>query len=677
MKTGLALRITTTLIIAAVFLAIPANCGFAEQAANKDVIANQVTEKLDIIKPVPFTVVHLTDIFWAPRIEINRSITIPFTFKQCEQTGRVGNFERAAKALRGEKLDDDGIRGFSFDDTDIYKVLEGASFGLAVKPDPNMDKYLDGLIAKIAAAQEPDGYLYTARTINPQHPHNWAGSERWVKEPDMSHELYNAGHLFEAAVAHYQATGKKTLLNIATKEADLLCRTFGPDKRTEWPGHQVVEMALCKLYRVTGEKKYLDLAKFYLDTRGPDARRGPYAQAHKKVVEQDEAVGHAVRATYMYSGMADVAALTGDTSYITAIDKIWENVVGKKMYITGGIGASSGNEGFTGNYRLPNNSYCETCAAIGNAYWNHRLFFLHGDAKYIDVLELCLYNAIIDGVSLDGTKFFYPNPLTSDGQHERAGWFACACCPGNIARFMASVPGYLYAVKGEAIYVNLFAGGTADIKLNNNAVKITQQTKYPWDGNIKMTIEPQIAAKFTINVRIPGWAQDKPVPSDLYSYLDKSDQKPTLSLNGQSVEVKPENGYVRLDRQWKAGDTIELILPMPIRRVIANDKVKADAGRVAIQRGPIVFCAEWLDNNGGTHNLILPDGSKLSGEYKADMLGGGEVLTAKGFAVKQAEENKPIVKQEQTITFIPYYAWANRGKGQMDVWVTREKNLSN
>ncbi len=431
-------------------------------------------------QPVPFTRVHLNDVFWAPRIETNRKVTIPVAFQQCERTQRVYHFERAAKALRGEPLEDTRPPGYPFDDTDVYKVIEGASYTLNVYPDPKLDAYVDGLIAKIAAAQEPDGYLYTTRTINPKAPHRWAGTERWQLERDDSHELYNLGHLFEAAVAHNLGTGKKTLLNVATKAADLLVKTFGPGKRSTWPGHQITEMGLVRLYRVTGNEDYLKLAKFFIDERGPgpDAakptqfpngeRANPrgldYNQAQQKVVDQTEPVGHAVRAMYMYAGMADVAALTNDEYVRNAGDKIWENLTSSKLYLTGGVGAAGGHEGFGNPYDLPNmQAYNETCASIGMDYWNHRQFLLHGDAKYIDIMERTLYNGLISGVALDGKTFFYPNPLESNGQHARAEWFGVACCPGNITRFMASVPGYIYATKGDSVYVNLYAGGTADI----------------------------------------------------------------------------------------------------------------------------------------------------------------------------------------------------------------------
>ncbi len=509
--------------------------------------AEEPEDKLQIIKPVPFTAVHLDDEFWAPRIETNRSATIPYAFGKCEETGRVENFVRAAKRLRGETLEDNEVRGYSFDDTDIYKILEGAAFGLSVKADPKMEAYLDELIAKVAAAQEPDGYLFTARTINPEKPHGWAGAERWEKVSILSHELYNMGHFYEAAVAHYLATGKRTMLDIATKNADLLCEVFGPGKNESWAGHQIIEMGLCKLYRTTGEKRYLDLAKFLLDTRGPDGRT--YDQSHKRVVDQEKGVGHAVRATYMYSGMADVATLTGDTRYITAIDRIWENIVGTKMYLTGGLGQPGGPEGFTEDYALGNDCYCETCAGIGNVYWNHRLFMLHADAKYIDVLERALYNNVIDGVSLDGTKFFYPNTLSSSGtgrRPERSEWFGCACCPGNISRFIASVPGYVYATKGRDVYVNLYAAGKGDLKVADNAISITQATRYPWDGSVELTVEPSSECRFALKVRIPGWAQNTPVPSDLYRYMNKSGEKAALKLNGKPVALAVDKGYVTL-----------------------------------------------------------------------------------------------------------------------------------
>ena len=625
------------------------------------------------VKPVPFTAVHLNDNFWAPRIEINRSVTIPFAFQKCEETGRIENFTRAAAALKGE-LKDKKLPPYPFDDTDLYKVIEGASYTLSVHPDPKLESYIDGLITKIAAAQEQDGYLYPARTIDPRKPHPWAGASRWELEKVDSHELYNLGHLYEAAIAYYQATGKRSLLEIALKTAELLDKTFGPGKQSIWPGHQITEMGLVRLYRETGDERYLKLAKFLLDVRGPDGAKGSgrtYNQSHLKVVDQTEAVGHAVRATYMYSGMADVAALTGDASYVNAIDKIWENVTSAKLYITGGIGATGSGEAFGRNYELPNmTAYNETCAAIGNDYWNHRLFLLHADARYIDVMERTLYNGLISGVSLDGKLFFYPNPLESNGQHQRSPWFGVACCPGNITRFLASVPGYVYAQQGDKLYVNLFAASTADIKLDNGRrVKLVQETRYPWDGGVKMTVDPDRSGAFTINVRIPGWACNQAAPGGLYRFIDRVDDAVTLKVNGSGIPLNIEKGYASINRTWKRGDVIELALPMPIRRVIANELVEADRGRVALQRGPIVYCAEWPDNpQGHVRNLMLADNAKLTAEFKPGLL--GSVIVIKGNAVALAyDQQDKVIKSEQEFTAIPYYAWANRGPGEMIVWI--------
>jgi DUF1680 family protein len=619
------------------------------------------------VKPVPFTAVHVTDQFWAPRIEINRAVTIPFAFQKCEENGRVENFIKAAKAIRGDGYSD-ALPPYSFDDTDVYKVIEGASYTLSVQPDAKLSAYIDGLIEKIAAAQEKDGYLYTARTMNPAKPHKWAGPERWVLEEELSHELYNLGHLYEAAVAHYQATGKRNLLDIAIKTADLLVATFGPGKKAIWPGHQITEMGLVKLYRVTGDNRYLDLAKFMLDVR---EHGKPYNQSHMKVIEQTEAVGHAVRATYMYSGMADVAAMTGDTSYVNAIDKIWENVTSKKLYITGGIGATAAGEAFGANYELPNmTAYNETCASIGSDYWNHRLFLLHGDARYIDVMERTLYNGLISGVSLDGKAFFYPNPLESNGQHARSPWFGVACCPGNITRFIASVPGYVYARQGNTLFVNLYMSSNAEIEMEGGrTVRITQQTRYPWDGAVRIGVDPGGEGNFSINVRIPGWARGEAVPSDLYRYVDQTAEPVVLKVNGKPVSVRPEKGYVRLARDWKKGDAIELNLPMPVRRVAANEQVAADRGRVAIERGPIVYCAEWPDNPGGkVRNLVLPENAKLTAEFKPDLLNGVTVVRSSAISLARDASGK-VIRKEQPFTAIPYYAWANRGRGQMAVWI--------
>ena len=653
----------TVFLLVSVLVAM-SGCSLAPDASKPQIILEQDYP----VQPVPFTAVHLDDAFWAPRIEINRTVTIPYAFQKCEETGRIDNFVRAAQALHDDPaLEDREVRGFPFDDTDVYKVIEGASFGLSVHPDPAMDQYLDGVIAKIAAAQEPDGYLYTARTINPEHPHEWAGPERWVNVSKGSHELYNMGHLYEAAVAHYQATGKRTLLDVALKNADLLCTVFGPGKNESYPGHQIVEMGLVKLYRVTGRKKYLDLAKFFLDTRGPGG--DPYNQADKKVVDQSEAVGHAVRATYMYSGMADVAALTGNRGYIDALNRIWGDVVGKKLYVTGGIGALHEGEAFGPAYELPNMSaYCETCAAVGNVFWNERLFLLEPDAKYVDTLEQTLYNGLISGVSLDGKSFFYPNPLESKGDYVRSPWFGCACCPGNITRFVASVPGYQYGVRDQSVYINLYASGTGNLTVKDQPVRIRQETRYPWDGKVKLTVEPGQTRELSIRLRIPGWARNEANPDGLYHFLQTVDAPPSITVNGEPVEAPLEKGYAVIDRSWNDGDTIDLDLPMPVRRVIADDQVEADRGRVALQRGPIVFCLEGPDNvDGHVRNLAIDDGSALETAFNPDLLGGVETISGEATAV--SEKGK---KHSQNFVAIPYYAWANRGGAEMIVWVARD-----
>jgi DUF1680 family protein len=630
-------------------------------------------------KPVPFTAVHLNDIFWAPRLETNRVTTIPYAFGKCRESGRMYNFERAAAVLRGSNVVDRTPPGYPFDDTDPYKVLEGASYSLAVQPDPAMSAYLDNLITLFASAQEPDGYLYTTRTIDPQHPHPWSGSQRWVNEQELSHELYDAGHLFEAAAAHYQATGETNLLNVALKEADLLCKTFGPgtNQLHVWPGHEIVEMGLAKLYRITGEPRYLELAKYFLDVRGSHPGGDDYHQSRIPPVDQTEAIGHAVRAGYLYSGMADVAALTGDGDYVRAIDRIWENCVNKKIYITGGIGARPDGEAFGGNYELPNlTAYNETCAAVANDFWNERLFLLHGDAKYMDVFEHTLYNGLLSGVSLSGTKFFYPNPLESTGDYGRSPWFGCACCPGNITRFLPSLPGCFYAQQHDRIFVNLFAAGSADLKLEDGrALKLTQQTRYPWDGAVKITVAPEKKSKFTMAVRIPGWARNEVLPGDLYKFADSATNEPvTLKVNGRPVAIKLSNGYALLSRTWENGDVIELKLPMPVRRVVANENVKADAGRIALERGPIVFCAEWPDNpDGKVRNLLLPDDQSLTASFEPSLLNGVETVKGRAFSVSRSADGS-LAKTEQDFKAIPYFAWANRGKGEMSVWLADSEN---
>lgn len=617
------------------------------------------------IDPVPFTSVKVTDNFWGQRLQASREVTIPLAFSKCEETGRYENFVKAAHPNDTYK-----VEGFSFDDTDVYKTIEGASYSLQTYPDKKLQKYIDSVLVIVAGAQEPDGYLYTARTMNPKHPHNWAGKERWVAVENLSHEFYNLGHMIEGAVAHYQATGKRNFLNIAIKYADCVCREIGngPQQKKYVPGHQIAEMALVKLYMVTGDKKYLDQAKFFLDTRGYTSRKDAYSQAHKPVVEQDEAVGHAVRAVYMYSGMADVAAITGDSSYIKAIDKIWDNIVSKKIYITGGIGARHAGEAFGNNYELPNlSAYCETCAAIGNVYMNYRLFLLHGDAKYFDVLERTLYNGLISGVSLDGGSFFYPNPLSSNGKYSRKPWFGCACCPSNVSRFIPSLPGYVYAVKNDQVYVNLYLSNKAELKVDKKKILLEQETGYPWNGDIRLKIT-QGNQDFTMKLRIPGWVRGNVLPSDLYSYADNQKPAYQVSVNGQTVESDVNDGYLSIARKWKKGDVVEVHFDMIPRIVKANPKVEADHGRVAVERGPIVYCAEWPDNRFNVHSILLNQHPQFKVTDKPELLYGIRQITTDAQALSYDKAGKLVTKDVE-LTLIPYYAWAHRGEGDMEVWL--------
>ena len=621
------------------------------------------------IDPVPFTSVKVSDSFWGQRLKASREVTIPLAFSKCEETGRYRNFELAAHPSDTTK-----VTGYSFDDTDVYKTIEGASYSLQTYPDKQLAHYMDSVLDIVAAAQEPDGYLYTARTMNPKHPHEWAGSKRWEKVEELSHEFYNLGHMVEGAIAHYQATGSRKFLDIAIRYADCVCREIGDGEGqvVRVPGHQIAEMALAKLYLVTGDQKYLDQAKFFLDKRGYTSRKDEYSQAHKPVIEQDEAVGHAVRAAYMYAGMADVAALTGDTSYVQAIDRIWDNIVSKKLYITGGIGATNQGEAFGKNYELPNMSaYCETCAAIGNVYVNYRLFLLHGDAKYYDVLERTLYNGLISGVSLDGGGFFYPNPLESMGQHQRQPWFGCACCPSNICRFIPSLPGYVYAVKDNQVYVNLFMGNEAELKVGGKKVILHQETRYPWDGHVTLTVDKNAAGTFAMKIRIPGWVRNQVVPSDLYTYSDGKRPGYSVKVNGEVVTSALEQGYFTIERKWKKGDRVELQLDMEVRTVKANGKVEADRGCMAVERGPIVYCAEWPDNSFNVLSLLMNQHPQFEVVERPDLLYGLNQIKTPVQTLEYDEQGRLVVK-DQELTLIPYYAWAHRGPGNMAVWLPSE-----
>jgi DUF1680 family protein len=630
------------------------------------------------VQPVDFTKVKVADNFWLPRIETNQEVTIPFAMQQNEKTGRVDNFRIAGGLMEGQ------CKGERYNDTDVYKVMEGAAYTLATEPDPGLEKSLDELIEVIAAAQEEDGYLFTPRTASPEKPVMGIGEERWSNLA-VSHELYNAGHMYEAAVAHFLATGKRSFLDIAIKNADLLVRSFGPDRLKATSGHQEVEIGLVKLYRVTGNAKYLELAKYFLDQRGKDLQLKIYPeghrfsiyndptqiQAHKPVLQQEEAVGHAVRAMYMYAGMADVAALTGSEEYIQTLDRLWENVVGKKMALTGGVGARHDRERFGENYELPNlTSYNETCAAIGSVFWNHRMFLLHKDAKYMDILERTLYNAVIVGVSLEGDTFFYPNPLASDGKFRfnkgaacRQPWFGTACCPGNITRFIPSMPGYIYAADRDGVYVNLFVTSEAEVELHGTSVSIQQQTGYPWEGKVQIKVSPAKEAEFDLFVRIPGWAQNRPVPGDLYQYMDTFEQKPRLAVNGKTVPLDLVKGYAFIDKVWKDGDVVLLDLPMPVRRVKAHPNVVENSGKVALERGPLVYCVEGIDHAGKALDLVLPGDAEVFVVFQPDLLNGLVAINGKVL------ENGNLME----LKAIPYYAWSHRGVGEMTVWLNLER----
>lgn len=620
---------------------------------------------------VPFNKVVLSDSFWLPKIEVNRTVTIPTSFQKCEETGRLRNFVLAAEKK------DSFLTTYPFDDTDLYKIIEGASYSMTVHPDPALDRYVDSLIAIIGKAQEPDGYLYTARTINPARPHNWAGKERWVNESVLSHELYNSGHLFEAASAHFIATGKHNLLNIALKNADLLVQVFGPGKRNDAPGHEIVEMGLVRLYRITGEKKYLDLARFFIDCRGKNPDPESYSQDHIPFIQQDEAVGHAVRAGYLYAGAADVAALTGDPKYLAAVDRLWNNVVTKKLYLTGGVGAKKQGESFGGEYDLPNlTAYNETCAAIANVYWNYRMFLLHGESKYIDVLERSLYNNVISGVGADGRSFFYTNPLACDASYAfneksvtRQPWFSCSCCPTNLCRFLPSVPGYIYAKRNRDVYVNLFIASQTRIPLPDSSVLgLEMETAYPWSGIVKITVTTATPNPLKVLIRIPGWAGNSPVPGDLYAYLKPETHKIDIRLNGMAIRFAEVNGFAVIERTWMTGDVLEFELPMEPHLVTANPLVTADSGKVAIERGPLVYCLEETDNPNGFNRIVLTEHSQLATAFNPDLLGGISVISG-NFATSDSLQNGDILFKEYHAKAIPYYSWNNRGVSRMNVWI--------
>ncbi len=628
------------------------------------------------LHPVSFDRVTLTDRLWAKRLDTNRRVTIPYALRMCEETGRLENFRTAAKVYSGLPVERIFHSRYPFDDSDVYKIIEGASLSLKSHPDPELDRRLDEIISTIAAAQEADGYLYTARTIFPRNPYAlWVDTpERW-SNLRWGHELYNAGHLYEAAAAHFQATGKRTLLDVALKNADLVVSVFGPGKRRGLPGHEEIEIGLVKLFRLTGKKDYLDLARYFIEERGRTEGResfGEYAQDHKPLLEQTEPVGHAVRAAYFFAGAADVTALDGDApDFQSALETLWRNAVSKKMYLTGGIGAVGQIEGFGPDYHLPNaTAYAETCASIAMALWSHRMFLLTGSSDYCDVLERLLYNGILSGIGLTGDRFFYANPLASFGQHERSSWFSCACCPSNLTRFLPSIPGFVYARRDSTIFVTLYADSRADIELENGeTIEIVQRTDYPWGGTVRIFVEPRRAADFSVAVRIPGWARGRPIPGDLYTYTDGIRTETRLSVNGRPVPVSADQGWLTLRRTWVKGDLIEIEFPMPVRRVTAHEAVRENTGRVALERGPLVYCAEAADNSGRVSNLVLPADRPLGIEVREDLLGGVNVLKGEASAYRTSKDRRTISSASQPFLAVPYHVWAHRGRGEMAVWL--------
>ena len=625
-----------------------------------------------MLKSIPFNDVHIDDAFWSPRIQINHNTTIPLILTQCLNTGRIDNFKKAAGQMPGEH------EGYVFNDSDVYKLIEAMAYDLSINPDKILQQKMDEIISLIAAAQRPDGYLNTYYILNKNNEKPWSDLANM-------HELYCAGHLFEAAVAHNQTTGETTLLNVAIKFADYIDSVFGPGKRIDVPGHPEIEIGLVKLYEQTNNRKYLKLAEFFLDARGQKDQReklyGAYTQDHKPVADQRKAVGHAVRAAYLYTAMADVTLKTNKNKYKKALNSLWEDVVSRKLYLTGGIGANSNGESFGKAYELPNKTaYAETCAAIANIMWNQSMLQLNGDAKYADVLELTLYNGFLSGISLKGDKFFYPNPLSFDprdnfnhGSNTRTTWFNCACCPPNIARLIPSLGKYIYACSDNAIYANLFIGNTANFNLLQTPVELKMESGLPWDGQVKITVTPQQDNKeFNLNLRIPGWAVGKPVPSDLYQYMYKNYPLADvqIKINGQPIQYQTLNGYVQINRYWKNGDTVEMTFPMAVRRVV-SPPLEINRGKVALQRGPIVYCFEGADYEGYARNLALDDKVLIGAEYQSGKLGGFVAPTGNIYVKRVIANARAASSTLEEMKAIPYYAWANRETTEMRVWIYR------
>lgn len=588
--------------------------------------------QMKLVNPVDFSQVKIQDEFWTPRLLKHSSTTLPVCIDQIEnQTGRIRNFENAAKG-EGQHS------GIFFDDSDVYKALEGMAYSLINNPDPALEQKCDEWIDKFAAAQQPDGYINTYYTLT-------GLDQRWTNMD--KHEMYCAGHMIEAAVAYYKATGKRKLLDVVIRMADHMMTVFGPGKRDWVPGHEEIELALVKLFQVSGEEKYLEFANWLLEERGhghgshgnESAWHPEYYQDDVPVRDMTDISGHAVRAMYLYCGMSDVAAYTHDTGYIEALNRLWDDIILRNMYITGGIGQSAHNEGFTTDYSLPNlTAYCETCASVGMVYWNWRMNQFTGDSKYVDILEKAMYNGALAGISLDGDRFFYVNPLASNGDHHRQAWYGCACCPSQICRFLPSIGNYIYGTSEDAVWVNLYIGNTTSIPFGKKALNLSMQTRYPWDGEVKITVDTKAPLKKALKLRIPGWCG---------SY--------SISVNGESLNPTIEKGYAVLDREWSKGDEVILSMDMPVEEVAADPRVKEDEGMRAICRGPLVYCLEEVDNAEDFDALKVAADTKFETSFDAELLCGVQTIKA--------------TTGEQTLNFIPYYAWDNRAAGKMKVWV--------
>jgi DUF1680 family protein len=617
------------------------------------------------IEPVSFSQVNVTDNFWKPKIDKVATKTLAACIYQTEvATGRIRNFEKVARK-KGEKHE-----GIFYDDSDVFKALEAMGYSLKTHPSVDMEKKCDEWIDKIAAAQQPDGYLNTFYTL----------TNLQDRYSDMSmHEDYNAGHMIEAGVAYFNATGKRKLLDVSIRWADHFDSIFGPSKRHWVTGHQELELALVKLFKVTGNKKYLQLADWLLGERGHRNAKGytwtdwkdtAYAQDAVPVKDQKEITGHAVRAMYLYTGAADVATQTGDTGYLKAMRRVWEDVVYRNMYITGGIGSAGSNEGFSKDFDLPNEqAYCETCASVGMVFWNQRMNSLTMNSSYIDILERSLYNGALDGLSLSGDRFFYGNPLASKGQHQRKEWFGTACCPSNIARLVASLGSYIYATTDRSIYVNLFVGSSTNLSLANGSVNVKMATNYPWDGKINLQIDPVKKSFFGLYLRIPGWVQGKTYTNGLYEYANFKADNYSLKVNGKDVVTKVESGYLVIEREWKIGDQVTYDLPMQVNRLISSSDLKFDNNRVAIQRGPIVYCVEGADNDNKAWNFILPSTVDFEISDQTILDEPIKALSAIVPVLSVSADGSSLQTQKKKITAIPYYTWANRGKNEMQVWL--------